>query len=133
MPARAKGNRIVNKPDAADLYNQLVEKRGLINPIKPPFLTSPENHAEHDLNWAVQQIRETGKPAGDVEKYNEQATWILESATGMPAAEAGLLIGEYLRLRRAYMQPFWEKAVRDRGHAMKAYRDMEEVLCFSYE
>lgn len=113
-------------------YEQLVAIRNTINPVKPDFLMVPVNHAEHDLNWAFQQVRATGKPAGDVEKYNNQAAVILTTATGLPAVEAGVVVGDYLRERSAFLQPFWEKAVREGGEYMREYRAMKDVLCFEY-
>ena len=113
-------------------FESLVERRQAINPVKPNFLMVPEDHAEHDLNWAYQQVRNAGKPAGDVEKYNAQAAVILTAATGLPSAEAGVLVCNYLQDRREFLQPFWEKAVRQGGAAMQEYRAMEDVLCLKY-
>lgn len=113
-------------------YEQLAAIRSTIKPVKPNFLMVPVDHAEHDLNWAAQQIRQTAKPAGNVEKYNEQAKIILESATGLQAEEAGKVIGNYLRERSTFLQPLWEKAVRGDEQAMQEFRRMEAVLKFDY-
>jgi len=33
-----------------------------------------------DLNWAAQQVRQKGKPAGNIAKYNQEARQILRAA-----------------------------------------------------
>ena len=55
-------------------------------------LGRPFNWNSRDINWAAQQIRPTGKPAGDVEKMNNEAARILvETFPSVPPVRAGEL------------------------------------------
>ncbi len=49
-------------------FEQLVEAWKLVKAHSPVFTGKP---AGDDLNWAMQQIRETGKPAGDIPAMNQ--------------------------------------------------------------
>jgi len=49
----------------------------------------------NDLNWAMQQIRETGKPAGDKSEFNREAVDMLKRfIPSLEPGDAGKLVKE---------------------------------------
>ena len=68
-------------------FEQLVEAWKLVKAHAPVFTGKP---AGDDLNWAMQQIRETGKPAGDIPAMNQKASEMLNRwMPSLTAQEAG--------------------------------------------
>lgn len=58
-----------------------------------------------NLNWAMQQIRPTGKPAGDRPGFNKMASDLLNQfIPSLPAEEAGILIKEIHVLTHEYVR-----------------------------
>lgn len=65
-----------------------------------------------DLNWAYQQIRASGKPAGDIQKYNDKARAILRRYVPSLAPEAaGELVAEVYRLTHLYNRMIYDELI----------------------
>lgn len=58
----------------------------------------------NDLNWAMQQIRPIGKPAGNIEKYNVLAEKMLNKyVPNLSVTEAGILVKDVHNLTYQYI------------------------------
>jgi hypothetical protein len=112
-----------------ETYNELLEIRKTINPAIFLYTMVP-NLAEYALTWAAQQM--SSVKSDNQEKYNNLAQVILESATGLPAEEAGNLITNYIHKRSIYLQSLQRKVLHDEA-IMQSYQKIKEALWFETE
>jgi len=82
----------------------------------------------NDLNWAMQQIRPWGKPAGDCPEMNELAEQMLRRfIPSLEPTEAGLLVETIHQLTHTYMnelvQMFMQRGC-SRADATQRARDI---------
>ena len=83
---------------------ELTKLRGHIDNdrLNEDYQKNRKNNPWHcpDLNWAKQQIRPTGKPAGDVEEYNQRAErWLNTYIPSMSALKAADLLDKISELK----------------------------------
>lgn len=78
--------------DENEAYYQLADD---LRRIKPgcSIYGGGEFRNSANLNWAMQQIRPTGKPAGDRPEFNQEATSLLNQfVPSLTASDAGELV-----------------------------------------